>query len=234
MTLALIDADVVAFRCAASAIGAPEDIAIMRADIMMRELLDKVGAPEYRAWLTGDNNFRKVIYPEYKANRKDKPKPEHLNACREYLCREWGAFVTDGYEADDALGIHASDRTVICSNDKDLLQIPGKHFNIVKSEFLDVEPVVGLRNFYHQLLLGDRSDNIPGYDGVARVKPTIQLDKWLTELHRLQTEEDMYEFVCDRYELSQEQLELHAQLLYIWRKENDKWVPPSQRAVEIQ
>jgi hypothetical protein len=33
-----------------------------------------------------------------------------------------------------------------------------------------VSPLEGLRNFYFQLIMGDKTDNIPGYDGKMRLK----------------------------------------------------------------
>ena len=67
---ALIDHDLVVFRCAASAEHDGLNIAIHRAEALLDELLTKTGADSYRAFLSGKSNFRKTIYPEYKANRK--------------------------------------------------------------------------------------------------------------------------------------------------------------------
>ena len=122
--IALIDHDLVVFRCAASAENDDLGIAIYRAEALLDELLTKTGATEYKAYLTGPDNFRKTIYPEYKANRTA-PKPIHLNALREYALEKMGAeMAPDTLEADDALGINQTDDTMIVSLDKDLLMIP--------------------------------------------------------------------------------------------------------------
>ena len=63
---ALIDHDLVVFRCAASAENDSLNIAIHRAESLLDELLTKTGADSYRAFLSGKSNFRKAIYPEYK------------------------------------------------------------------------------------------------------------------------------------------------------------------------
>ena len=152
-----------AYRCSASAEHEPEDIAILRIDSMMREILQMTESDEYICFLTGQNNFRYDIYPEYKANRKDKPKPVHLQACRDYLVEAWNAEISDGCEADDLIGIAATNcedpmAFIICSIDKDLKMIAGNHYNFVTKERVFVSPLDGLRSFYKQLILGDVSE----------------------------------------------------------------------------
>lgn len=179
--IALVDADLVAFRCAASAEEEPEEISLVRADKLMRDILAAVDATTYRAFLTGSDNFRKELCPEYKANRKDKQPPKWLQQTREFLVKDWKAEVQDGIEADDALGISQDKElftTTICSLDKDLLMIPGKHYRwqigtskwTKEAEFLEVSYMEGLRSFYTSCLVGDKSDNIRGVDGIGEVK----------------------------------------------------------------
>ena len=126
--IALIDHDLVVFRSAASAEQDDLGIAIYRAEALLDELLTKKST-EYKAYLTGPDNFRKTIYPEYKANRTA-PKPIHLKDLQKYAIKHMGAeMAPDTLEADDALGINQTDDTMIVSLDKDLLMIPGKHFS---------------------------------------------------------------------------------------------------------
>src|SRR5690606_29787600 len=95
--------------------------------------------------------------------------------------------IIEGYEADDALGIASNLKNVILSHiDKDLNMLPGCHYNWVdcqfyhidNSEFGSVEIINdkiqgrGLKWFYAQLLLGDRTDNIPGVPKYGPVKVT--------------------------------------------------------------
>ena len=88
---ALIDGDIVAYRCAFSANNDPEEAAILRVENLMRQILNNVCAETYRVFISGEDNFRYKIWPEYKANRKDTPKPVWLQQCREYLLKEWNA-----------------------------------------------------------------------------------------------------------------------------------------------
>lgn len=227
---ALIDGDLVAFRSAASCKDDdPSEIACIRAEKTIRQILGATESSDYWLFLSGSSNFRYDLYPEYKANRRDLPRPRWLQTVREFLLLEWDADMTDGYEADDALGIKTTEleliglNPIICSLDKDLLQIAGWHYNWVKETLTDVDQKTGSVAFYTQLLLGDKSDNIPGYDGIARIKPTIFLKNRIDHLRTLENERQMYEEVASIYE---DNLERNANLLYIWRKELDKWVVP--------
>lgn len=177
MAKALIDGDIVAYRCAASCEPTKEKLerepyrlAVLRADELMYRILNDVGTDEFKLYLSGDDNFRYKIDPNYKANRKDKTRPLWLEPIREFLANEWEAVVVSGYEADDAIGIHLTDDHVVCSIDKDLLQLPGRHYNFVKGEFYYITPEQGEFNFWTLMLTGDISDNIPGVAGIGPVK----------------------------------------------------------------
>lgn len=229
MTIALVDADIVAYRCAASAANDPQDIAEVRVNDLMQRILYETNSESYLGFISGSNNFRYEIYPDYKANRKDKPKPQHLEACKQHLVTQWKCKVTDGIEADDALGIEhqATPDSILCSIDKDLLQLPGKHYNFVKQEFYTISPLQGMRNFYTQLLEGDESDHIPAFDGKFRNKRPIFVQKLINELYTMADEKDMYCYVESLYGSNNlEQMILNANLLYIQQKEGDKWRNP--------
>ena len=205
--LALIDADIVAFRCAASAEAEPEEVALLRTEGMMQEILN--GSDTFVCYLTGPNNFRKKINPEYKANRKDKPKPIHLAICREFLIDQYDAKVTDGFEADDALGMAQTNESVIYSIDKDLLMIPGCHYNFVTKTYKEVDELEGLKSFYRSMLVGDRSDNIKGVEGIGPVKAGKLIDPCTTE-------EEMMHIVIDYYSDPARYI-MNADCLWIWR-----------------
>lgn len=233
--IALIDSDIVAYRVAAASENETVEVALLRADELMRRILHETGATEYKAFLTGSDNFRKQIYPAYKANRDDKPRPKHLQAVREFLVTEWKASVCDGIEADDALGIEQSqaelESTIIASIDKDLLQVPGLHYNFVKQSAITVDKQQGLRNFYTQLIMGDRSDNILGFDGKMRQTVPKFLQPKLDQLYLCVDEYEMFEMVRDMYG-DDEAMLVSGQCLYIQRKENDLWRFPERENKE--
>lgn len=175
--IALLDGDILAWRCAASCeptksklIREPESEAILRLDQLVYSILNDTAADKHRVFLSGSSNFRKVIYPDYKANRRDLPRPEWLDVCREFLVREWGAEITDGYEADDGIGIAADENSCICSIDKDLNQLTGQHYNFVTKTHYFLDDNEAQRAFWSSVLQGDRADNIPGIKGMGSVK----------------------------------------------------------------
>lgn len=222
MSIALIDADLVAFRCAATVQEyEPVDVAIYRVDVLMRQILEATESEQYKSFLTGRGNFRKVINTEYKANRKDKEPPCYLQDCREYLIKEWNAVVSEGVEADDLLGIEQTDETVVCSLDKDLLMIPGVHFNWTKLEYTHVDQLDGLRTFYKQMLIGDRSDNIFGVDKIGPVKAAKLID-------HLEDEQDMYDIVLGLYNDEYSRFIMNAQCLWIMQNKGETWGHRSQ------
>jgi DNA polymerase-1 len=236
MRTALIDADIVAYRCAASCqkqgiTAEPVEVAIFRVNDLMTRILHETGAPDYAAFLTGSNNFRYTYNPTYKANRKDTPKPEWLEQCREFLVTEWKASVTDGHEADDELAIAQTknpEHTIICTIDKDLLQVPGQHYNFVKQEFKTVSPKEGLFNFYWQFIMGDKSDNILGFDGFARQTIPKKLEPLYEEMQHasLMGEEiDVFDIVRDRYS-DDERLLMNGICLWMQREYGQIWKFP--------
>lgn len=213
----LLDLDLVAFRVAATVPEQdPFEVCEYRIDVMIRSILECCDAEEYIGVLTGKNNFRKKVNPEYKANRKDKVPPVYLPNCREYLVENYNATITDGVEADDMLGWLQTKDTVICSIDKDLKQIPGNHFNFVKLEFDTVNPADGVKFFWKQMLIGDKTDNIYGIDGIGPVKASKLIDP-------CENEQECFERVYDLYKGDTERFVSNAQCLWIMRKENTTW-----------
>lgn len=206
-------------------------MALLRCNDLMNRILHETQAESYKGFISGPDNFRYSIDPSYKANRKDVPRPEYLQQVREHLVVEWNAHVSDGIEADDNLGIHqtaAGGASTICSIDKDLYQIVGKHYNFVTGEFREVDERTGWINFYTQLILGDKSDNIPGYDGKMRPICPKFLQPVIDRLHGASSDREMFHIVEDLYMFggTGDRIHINAQLLYIQRKEGDQFVVP--------
>jgi 5'-3' exonuclease len=219
----LIDHDLVVFRCAASAENDSLNIAIHRAEALLDELLTKTGADSYRAFLSGKSNFRKAIYPEYKANRTA-PKPVHLEALREYaLDKQNAELAPDTLEADDALGINQTDDTMIVSLDKDLLMVPGKHFSweikgkgwTKPDKFFTQDAIGGMRLFFEQCLKGDTADNIKGIEKIGDKRAKALLADCVTE-------QEMFDTVRDAYSNDDEFI-MNASVLWIMQHEEDVW-----------
>jgi 5'-3' exonuclease len=231
---ALVDGDIVAYRCATACEKETEDIATWQTSEMMRRILHETNALSYKCFLSGDSNFRYQYNPDYKANRRDMQRPRWLQHVRSHLVTVWNASVTDGIEADDAMGIEqclGDGNTVICTIDKDLLMIPGHHYNFVKQEGRHVSPLEGLRHFYFQLIMGDRTDNIFGYDGKARQKVPQFLEADISFLEECMEEWDMFCHVRDMYN-EDERLLMNGRCLWILREENQVWNFPVEKSMD--
>lgn len=121
----------------------------------------------------GDGNFR-MQYSDYKYTRKKNKLPDTLAGVRSYLV-QYGEQA-HGAEADDYCVIDAQRCLdngidyVIATIDKDLLQMPGKHYNIRRQDFRVVTPDEGYFWLMEQCLMGDAADNIKGIRGVGPAK----------------------------------------------------------------
>lgn len=105
----------------------------------------------------------------YKGNRDPLHKPYHYNAIREYLREHYGSYVTRGIEADDAVSIFAhqlisrgGESWVVATIDKDLDQIPGRHYNYMNKVHYAITETDAERWFAFQCLAGDITDNVGG------------------------------------------------------------------------
>lgn len=222
--LALIDSDTLCYASAAMAEADGAGIACSNVRNGLESLLRRLEPSSYELWITGENNFRHRVYPEYKANRLKTPRPKFLPETRAYLVKHFGAHVSDGCEADDMLGIaqcqqnELGNDSIISSIDKDLLMIPGWH-HIPEIKRLGVvvreerrcytSPLDGLLFFYTQLLTGDVTDNIKGVVGLGKVKAAQMLDA-------ISSERDMLQIVRDAYS-NDEELEMNALCLWLQR-----------------
>lgn len=229
--IALIDYDLVVYRCAASAENEEFHIAKHRVDELLDQILLKTETESYIGYLTSKSNFRKTIYPEYKSNRTQ-PKPKWLPDLRQYAIEEQGVVIAkDGLEADDELGINQTEETIICSLDKDLLQIPGYHFQwgigtlkwSKPDTYITQTELEGWRLFYQQCLKGDRSDNVKGIDGLGEKKA----EKLLANC---KTDQEMFGIVREMYGNDDEFI-MNASCLYILRDYDDSFNKVFERNV---
>jgi DNA polymerase-1 len=150
--------------------------------------------------------FRTEMYTEYKANRPPMPDdlPSQIDRIEQILqAMNIPILRVDGFEADDIIGTlakrAASDgyESMICSKDKDLLQLLDEHistFDIKTDTITDVPAMVektGVtpEQFIDCLALqGDTSDNVPGLPDVG---PKTALD-WIRKYGSI---ENLYKHV---------------------------------------
>ena len=206
----------------------------------------------FEFYLTGATNFRKEVNPSYKEKRKEEHKPVHLNACKQYLMDKFGAMSVDRLEADDVLAIRNKQlnelgvANVIVSVDKDLLQIPGVHYNPVKDELLSVTEWQARYNFWKQVLMGDVTDGIYGISGVGpktaeKILATRDSDldesffiasllAYLKDIEKnIPQEMAGYLTPKDKYDLALAALTNVARQVHLLRDPKEVWEPPLTR-----
>ena len=224
----LIDGDIFAYRAAFSCEDKDVEDALDKVDDLIQwsiyACVLEYDVEDYQVFLTGKGNFRYdiAISHEYKGNRKDVEKPQHLEAIRKHMIKAWEAVVSKGEEADDLIGIAATEggkESIVVSIDKDMLQIPCRHYNPNKKEFTVVADFDGLKFFYTQILTGDRADNIKGLYGVGPKKA----EKILADC---KTEADMYEECLHQYGGEEDRVIENARLLWLRREPEQLWEPP--------
>jgi hypothetical protein len=226
---ALIDADILVYSvgfasdASAKAAGIPHEpvsYALNGVKETIEKLCNEVEATSRELYITGRENFRFDVYPEYKANRKDAAKPTHYQAIRDYLIKYHGAVVSNGCEADDLLGEaqvkQGAGSSVIITKDKDLNMIEGWKYNWSPTQrdngMYYVKRLDGLRCFWKQMLQGDATDNIPGLYKMFKIKCTKDL---LEGLEECKTEREMCGYVYGLYEFNDKLFHRNAQLLWI-------------------
>ena len=174
MALALIDADTIYFRAAYK----KNKDQIKRAiDEQMRKIDGVHFWDGMHVAVKGFGNYRKDLYPQYKANRKrDEELKPYLAIGWEHMKEKWNAIEAHGMEADDLVSIWAYEARedeqafVICGIDKDLKQIPGEHYNYHKDTWEFIDDDTANLNLMLQCLTGDTGDNIPGIKGIGPKK----------------------------------------------------------------
>lgn len=197
----LIDGDVIAFTAACAVQRISEDVfgfvtpfanrkegeAVV--DNMMIGLELAFKATHRRVALSDPKaNWRKDIFPEYKANRKESVRPLLLDILKQYLRDTYSAIHWDRLEADDVLGIWNTEpqeyggKRILVGKDKDFKTVPGSYHRL-KDFDLQGHPVVQeitpwLAQRFHlvQTLAGDPVDGYPGCPGIGKTTAERLLD----------------------------------------------------------
>jgi len=221
-----IDGDIGVYRVGFASQDVPLVFAIARMDTWVDDICRACNTDQYRVFLTSEDksNYRYQLYPDYKANRKS-PKPIWYNELRQHLIERHATEVAFGVEADDLLGIAQSDNTILASIDKDLDQIPGKHYDFVKDILYEVSEARATRFFWYQLLMGDVTDNIKGIPGCGPKTAARILDGCKSESEYPLVVYEAYESAFGKQGM--EMMILNGRLVKIQRdKDEPLWLPP--------
>ncbi len=162
----------------------PVENALYLVNKQMDKIMEACSLSEFDVtmYLSGGLNFRYDVAKTrpYKGNRDKAHRPTHEEAIKNHIISKWCTTVTDGIEADDAMGLAQTngheEESCIITIDKDLDMIPGLHYNFKDEVHYNVTSQQGWRNFCQQLLTGDTTDNIPGLPRIGKVKAAKILD----------------------------------------------------------
>lgn len=120
--------------------------------------------------VVGDvKNFRKILFPQYKANRK--PKPEIYQYVYNLIRDKYGFTSLPYLEGDDTCRIIFEDKNykpeyqkVIVSIDKDFYSVPCNFFRDLNNNTIieKIEKNDAEQHLYYQVLVGDTADNYKG------------------------------------------------------------------------
>jgi len=136
--------------------------------------------------LSPKTSFRNEMYPEYKANRKEKENNiEGIGQLKDLIMDRLSKLViyVEGVEADDIVNYMArAHGTLVAAIDKDVIHANPTHvFNYNKQQWISPKPQFQIERWYLiQALWGDYTDNIKGAKGVGE-KTAIKIVDALTE-----------------------------------------------------
>ncbi|MBT5229178.1 MAG: hypothetical protein HOM11_02765, partial [Methylococcales bacterium] len=189
MTTLLIDADILVYKAAykfeytwQGEAMADEQGAYLYVDHTINQWMNTLGGTDAISCLSDSDNWRKSLFPDYKANRKQQ-KPMLYTAVRQYISQNKKKCIRPQLEADDILGILATSEDIIpgdkivISSDKDLNTVPCYLFNPDKDRAPKLVTEEAAHRYHMlQTLMGDSTDNYKGCPGVGPKKANQYLD----------------------------------------------------------
>ena len=211
-------------------------------------------------------NFRHRLYKEYKSNRKSMP-PELSEQVPPIInfIKSLGISVLQvpDVEADDVIGTLSSqpydskNNIIISSGDKDLAQLVRKNVTLINSmddKILDIDGVISKFGvppksiFDYLVLVGDKSDNIPGVDKVgpktalSLLKEYGDLDKVLANINNLSGRlKDNFSNSLEKIEIAKKLIKLKIDVdidcdieKYIINKRDEKKLSKLVREYELK
>lgn len=190
--VAVIDADSMAFIIAWNHKERDDvEAVIEHTDDFIHSVLQTVQSRYYIGLLAPKEsvaNFRNniAITQPYKGSRSEKPEWHQKWApiIENRMIEHWGFYrVAGNLEADDVVvslqfRLNQIDTctAVLCGNDKDILQSPGHHYDFRKNAGCFIDKKQGNYNLFYQVLMGDKTDNIPGLSGCGKIGAAAVLD----------------------------------------------------------
>lgn len=146
------------------------ELTCKQADSFITHILLSVKATHYIGFLSPSQSFRKLQFTSYKANRDKLIRPPLIHEMKVYLMTRWLFRRLDNLEADDGVNICKKliSDSVICSPDKDVLNLPGTHYNYKKDEWVTTSEESAIRYFWEDMIIGQSGDGISGLKGKGK------------------------------------------------------------------
>ena len=137
---------------------------------IVNHLEDKYPIDKILTFSGSKGNFRKLITPKYKANRKKQELPPLLDEMHQFVKDHYDSIWGYGVETDDMVARYwkkisddiGRDEVMIVSIDKDYKQFPCLMYNYHYKHqvVLDISEEEAMYNFYEQCIVGDTADNV--------------------------------------------------------------------------
>lgn len=189
MKLLIVDGSNVVMRCAFGGEVPPPESVKMATNMIQRAARELAATHLVVALdCPGEDNWRKLLYPAYKAHRTVSTYPWIAAAAAEWTRQGWWVEAIAGYEADDVIATVATRAkgraTVLAlSGDSDVLPLLSEGVEIVKPANggrFEPQTYQGVCERYGvsspaalvdlKALTGEAGDNVPGVDGIGPVR----------------------------------------------------------------
>ena len=228
-----IDGDILVYQSIWSATST-KDIK-KKLDQTIASIMSELEGSTGKIAIKGKDNFRKEVYTEYKGNRKKElteQEKEFFAYAYSYLETSWDAVTADGMEADDLLAIWSTETPgIIVSIDKDLLQVPGLHYNTRKKEYVHMSEEEASLLLHTQVLMGDSTDNIPGLKGIGKVKAAKVMEGVSMPQHLSTVKSFWQKYFGRGWETD---LQLNMDLIYLRRSMDDRYDTRTGKRFTVQ
>ena len=180
-----------------------EDIAIKYTKDFINNIFDRIDDEVIfcfsgKSFLTFRNHVS--FEKKYKGNREGKvDKYDYPDKVRDsgnavsYIMENFNSLIFNDLEADDIISILQDENTYIISDDKDLKQIPGFHYNYSTNNIYEITKEQALYNLSVQLIKGDPTDNIKGMEGWGDVKTANYLSTVKKSSHLIMSVLHLYQ-----------------------------------------
>lgn len=213
----LIDADLLAYKASAAnerrydwgdgvkSVASDLREAQTYAEENIERLANRLKADDVTICLSDDfKSFREDrVDPTYKLFRETVERPRYLYDLKDWLRQEYGAEERPTLEADDVMGLLATDPTrtderIIVSADKDLMGVPGKLYRpqLQKGKrpiIFEITQLEAIRFHFWQTLVGDTTDGFLGARGIGPASD------YALDVLEAETEEEAWDIVLAGY-----------------------------------